>query len=81
MPKVEIEKYLGDSYRRNLSDSAYETVKRRIGIISHSIFEIRNIVDDARADSIGRLTVGFSIWESACVTALIHNSEVWVNIP
>ena len=81
MPIVEIEKYLGDSLCRNLSDSVYETVKKRIGIISHSIFEIRNIVDDARADSIGRLTVGFSIWESACVTALIHNSEVWVNIP
>ena len=58
-----------------------ETVKKRIGIISHSNLDIRNIVDNTRTGSIGRLTVGFSIWETACIPALIHNSEVWVNMP
>ena len=77
---VDKEKYLGMILASNNSESIYETVKRRVGVANHSVFEIRAVVDDARAEAVGRLSVGFTIWETAVIPALLHSSEVWTNI-
>ena len=66
---VELKKYLGDNLAKNLSQSVLETVKKR------------SINDEARADTIGRLNVCFTIWESVCIPTLLHNAEVWVKLP
>ena len=49
MKFVSAEKFLGEVFSKNLSESVHETVRRRIGRISQSIFEIRSVVDDHRA--------------------------------
>ena len=80
MKTVDSEKYLGQILSANIPDSIHETVKRRVGVANHSVFEIRAVVDDARAEAVGRLSVGFTIWETAVIPALLHSAEVWVNI-
>ena len=64
----------------NLIESVYETVKRRVGLANHSVFEIGAVVDDARAEAVGRLSVGFQTWETAVIPALLHVSETWTQI-
>ena len=80
MKIVEKEKYLGQIMAPDIADSIHETVKRRVGVANHSVFEIRAVVDDTRAEAVGRLSVGFTIWETAVIPALLHSSEVWVNM-
>ena len=53
---------------------------RRVAIANLSVFEIKSVVDDARAESIGRITVGFTIWETSVVPMLLANSEVFTDI-
>ena len=67
-------------FSKNLSESVHETAKRRIGLISQSIFEIQSVVDDHRAEALGGLSLAFSLWEQASVTSLLQGSEMWVNI-
>ena len=57
-------KYLGDwlSYH-GLADSVHLTVKKRKGLVSQAIFEIRSVVDDFRSGVCGGLTAGLDIWE------------------
>ena len=45
-----------------------------------SVFEIKAVVDDARAEAVGRLTVGFTIWETAVIPSLLHSAEVWTEM-
>ena len=37
------EKYLGDTLSENLSESVYETVKRRVAIANKAIYDIRSV--------------------------------------
>ena len=80
MQVVESDRYLGDQLSKNLSESVYETVKKRVALANQSVYEIRAVVDDARADALGRLTVGFTIWETSIISMLLANSEVWTEI-
>ena len=74
------EMYIGNIFQESLSRYVHKTVMRKVGIANHSSFEIRPIVDDARAEAVGRLSVGFEIWEAAVIPALLHASETWTNI-
>ena len=80
MKVIDSEKYLGMILAANTTDSIHETVKKRVGFANQSVFEIRSVVDDARAEAVGRLSVGFTIWETAVIPALLHASEVWINL-
>ena len=80
MQVVESDHYLGDQLSKNLTESVHQTVKRRVGLASQSVYEIRAVVDDARAEAVGRLTVGFTIWETSVISMLLHNSEVWTEV-
>merc|ERR1711954_461463 len=80
MQVVESDRYLGDQLSKTLTESVHQTVKKRIGLTSQSVYEIRAVVDDARAEAVGRLTVGFTIWETSVISMLLHNSEVWTEV-
>ena len=80
MKIVDSEKYLGEILSTNLTQSVHETVTRRVGLANHSVFEIRAVVDDAKAEAVGRLSVGFNILETAVIPAFLHSSEVWVKM-
>ena len=80
MKLVEGDKYLGDHLSVNVAKSVSSTIKRRIGLAAHTAFEARSVIDDARAEVVGGLTVAFSIWEMAVIPSLLHNSETWGGI-
>ena len=42
--------------------------------------EIAAIVDDWRSHLVGGFVSGFLLWESCCVSSLLHNSGSWVNL-
>ena len=80
MKLVEGDKYLGDQLNINVTESINATVRRRKGLAAHSAFEARAVIDDARAEVVGGLTVAFSIWEMAVIPSLLHNAETWGDI-
>lgn len=80
MKHVTSEKFLGDHLSVNLSESIHITVRKRIGLATSAIYEIRTIVDDTRSDSIGGLTVGFQIWEMAVIPMLLSNAGTWIGM-
>ena len=80
MKCVSSEKFLGEVFSKNLTESVHETVKRRIGLISQSVFEIRAVVDDKRSECLGGMSLAFSLWEQASVPSLLHGAEVWTDI-
>ena len=45
-------------------ESAHLTVKRRLGIASYSVFEIRAVVDDVRTTTLGGVSLSFMLWRS-----------------
>ena len=80
MKEVKSVKYLGDWVSFDLKDSIHETVLKRIGVAKHSIYELRTIVEDSRAYSIGGINVALSIFDAAIVPMLLHNAETWFGI-
>ena len=74
MKKVKVLKYLGDSISHSSDESVHQTIVQRIGLIKHSIQELRAIVEDRRAQCLGGLNVAFTVWELSIVPTLLHNS-------
>ena len=73
-------KYLGDWVSSTCAESVSETVKKRISIASKSIFEMRSIVDDSRANSIGGLSLSFLMWELGCIPMLLNSAGTWIGM-
>ena len=63
------------------SESVLATVKSRAGQVSAAIFEIRSVIEDCRADTIGGVIAGIDIWEISVVPYLLNNSSVWGEVP
>ena len=73
-------KHLGDYISTSLANSVQVTVNKRVGISNHSVYEIRSLIDDQRANALGGLSLSFLVWEMAVIPSLIHNSENWLGI-
>ena len=56
-------------------------VNSRIGLAKRSIYEIRTVVEDIRADHIGAVQVGLELWQSSVLSSLLYSSEVWSEVP
>ena len=80
MKEVNSFKLLGDYISVNLEESVHETVLKRSKVAKHAIHEIRLIIEDSRADTLGGINVAFAIWEQAVLSMLLYNSESWSNI-
>ena len=80
MKVKEKEKYLGDYIGGSLSESVDSTVDTRCAKLSTTPSEIRAIIEDCRSQSLGGMTVGLDIWETAVVPCLLTNSQTWVDI-
>ena len=63
-----------------LADSVNVTVKKRKGLVTLSIYEIRAVIDDCRSQVCGGLTAGLDIWELAVLPKLVYNSDSWQEI-
>ena len=74
-------KYLGDWLSSlGLDESVALTIRKRKWQVLVSIRDIRNIVDDARANMCGGLQSGLEIWELAIIPMLMYNAESWLGI-
>ena len=47
----------------------------------HTIYELRAIMKDTKAERLGAMNVAFKIRELDILSMLTHNSETWTNIP
>ena len=82
MKEATQEKYLGDQIHMLCNaESVLATVKSRAGQVSAAIFEIRSVIEDCRADTIGGVMAGINIWEISVVPYLLNNSSVWGEVP
>ena len=81
MMKVKEAKYLGIWLSGSVSDSVAATVSHRIGLASRSIYEIKAVIEDSRADSLGAVEVGLTLWEQSILPFLLFASETWDKIP
>ena len=60
--KTDQEKYLGDQiHQLGNAESILATIKARKGQVSAAIFEIKNVLEDCRADTIGGICAGIDI--------------------
>ena len=74
-------KYLGDWISGfGLSDSVDVTIKKRKGLVSLSIYEIRAVIEDCRSMVCGGLAAGLDIWELGVLPMLLYNSDCWQEI-
>ena len=75
------EKYLGDQINCNgLAASVEATIKKRIGKVTKSIYDIRAVIEDVRIYVAGGLTAGLDIWELAVIPYLLNNCDTWFGI-
>ena len=54
--------------------------KKRKGLVSLSIYEIRFVIEDCRSQVCGGLSAGLDIWELAVLPKLLYNSDCWMDI-
>ena len=81
MKEVKELKYLGEILSHDLADSVHKTVVKRLGIASYAAHEARAVVEDTRSDKLGGINIGFQILEAAILPMILHNAEVWMEIP
>ena len=81
MKEVENNKYLSCLLAPTVSQSVTDTVNSRIGLARRAVYEIRTIVEDSRAGTIGSFLVGMNLWEMSVIPMLLFSSQVWSEIP
>ena len=67
------ETYLGDQLGFRVAESVSLTIKKRIGLIKKSIYEVRAVVEDCRSKVIGGIKSGVLLWESCLIPFLLYN--------
>ena len=80
MKEVKVLKYLGDYLSFSLEDSVHQTVTKRAAVARMAIYEIRTVIEDTRADSLGALNLAFMFWEQSVLPMLTFNCESWLGI-
>ena len=73
-------KYLGDYVSFSLEESVHQTIVKRTNVTKVTIYEIRSVIEDARAKKVGSLNLAYDIWDQAIVPMLLYNSETWVDV-
>ena len=63
-----------------MEESIHLTVQKRIGVVKHTVNEIRSVIEDARAKKIGAIDLAFNIWELAILPMLLYNAESWLSM-
>ena len=81
MSQVKSEKYLGIWLSETAADSVSITVNKRIGVATRTIFEIRSIIEDCRAEKIGGILLAFQLFEAWLIPSLLYGFEALSPIP
>ena len=80
MEEVKEIKFLGDYIGPSCEESIHTTVSKRISIAKQTINEIRTIIEDRRAKSIGGINIAFDIFNAAVIPMVLNNGETWWNM-
>ena len=80
MKETKNNKCLGCVLAPTASESVRDTVASRVGLAKRSVYEIRTIIEDIRAKSLGSIEDGLHIWETSIIPMLLYSSEVWADI-
>ena len=80
MKEVKVMKFLGDSLSMYLEESVHQTVVKRAAVARQTIYEIRTVIEDPRAGSVGALGLAFDIWEQGILPMILWNSGSWIGI-
>ena len=81
MRVAEVEKFLGDYFScEGVAHSVFTTVVKRRPQAMMSIFELKAIIEDCRANVFGGLEAGIDIWELSIVPFLLNNGETWIEM-
>ena len=65
----------------SLSESCFQTILQRKGLVNRIISEIKVTIEDCRSNTIGGIFVGMEIWNKAVVPFLFGNCECWMEMP
>ena len=65
----------------SLSESVFQTILKRKGLVLRLISEIKVTLEDCRSNKVGGLVVGLEIWKKAVLPYLYNNSSCWVEMP
>ena len=57
-----------------------ETVSSKLGKIRGASLEIALVINDWRATQIGGMESALLLWESCCISSLLHGAGTWVEI-
>ena len=80
MKEAKVLKYLGENLSFDLKDSVHQTVLKRIGVAKKTIYEIRAVIEDSRAEKLGAIGLAFDIWEMALIPMITNNAGTWINM-
>ena len=73
-------KYLGEYLGSDLKESVHITVTKITGLLKHAVFELRTVMEDTRAETVGAMNVTFDIWNLAVPPFLLDGSENFTNL-
>ena len=77
----QVEKWLGQYLSaEGLADSVHQTVLARLGKIRAASHEIAIIVNDWRSQVVGGMETALQLWESCCISSLLHGAGTWVEV-
>ena len=75
------ETYLGDVFSSlGLTESVAATVSEKTGKVKGSIYELRELMEDFRMQSIGGIEAAIDLYESSIVPSLLANCATWLNM-
>ena len=80
LKEVEEIKFLGDYLCNSLGEAVHKTVMKRLGMAKQAIYEIRTVVEDKRARSIGGINLAFDLWSSSVIPMILYNGETWTEV-
>ena len=80
MKEDKTNKYLGCLLVSSVLESVADTVDSRIGLARRAVYEVRNIIEDCRANTLGAIQVGLDLWKGSVLSSLLAGCEVWTDI-
>ena len=72
--------YLGEELGLNVSESVSLTIRKRIGLATKAIFEIKSVIEDTRSKMVGGILSRVLLWQSSVLPFLLNNSSCWMEI-
>ena len=71
---------MGEQIKENNAESVKATVNKRKGLAMLAINDIVSVIQDARADTPGKIETALGLFENAVLPFLLNSSCTWLDI-